>query len=371
MKMIRITNLKRAFHDRYEQFQDVAAQTIISDIQLPQLEGAQENIERASTIRRDVLAYMCFHRKSVQVEVLVLDAIRRHSDALWWLDMYDACRSTSVLYRLLSVDYRHQNKPESTSRIPAPATTVSPSSTPADKSQEKPSTAATAEYFIDAENVSYKSDFVANLMADPTAHVTFCISNCGVSLVEYKHRIQSYYPKANSFVECDAPGTKNALDFQLVLAVGQHLARNPYDCVRVISNDTGYDVAINSLRKQGHNITRIAPGEAKSAAPVSSNNTPSDKMSKDEFVKRVTEYANSKLSWKKYNGSEKKNLINIIVNFSLGAYAKEKYHAHIHGAIGKNMGIGNSRVVAIYNAEKGNIGQILAYAEELKSNCSF
>ena len=323
--------------DIKDAYQTRIIRVIIDPTLLPPLRGQDEPLSHAERIRRDVLAYMAVHRTNPVRESSVLALLRAKDDASWWEDTYFSCRSASGVFRALLRESSSfaQNQP------------VSPPST---------------VFFVDSENVTYRHAFITELCLTRGIKVVFCYTEHSHGLHDHIKDVQKASRADVSFVDCGC-GTKNALDFQLIGLVGEHLSKNADDSIRIITNDTGYDPAVSMYCKQGYDVRRIAPSRftAADSAPAKPKETP-----EEMFRREVSRKATSALKWTGYKGAEKERLVTIIVSFACGDYDGESFAQSISGAIGHLMQCGN-RYIEIYRAEKQNIHSILSYAEELRA----
>lgn len=82
------------------------------------------------------------------------------------------------------------------------------------------------------------------------------ISNADIVVVIGKgQHIKDYNRTKVKIVEAQS-GEKNALDFVIVSVAIDELVRKNYKQAIIVSDDKGYDAAIDYLRLQGHNIRR-------------------------------------------------------------------------------------------------------------------
>ena len=253
--------------------------------------------------------------------------------------------------------------------------------------------------FVDSENVSRKNPYITLLLGESSVYIVFCISGAQDTVTRYKANVTLNAKAQVAFCLCET-GTKNALDFQLVGLVGQHLAIHPKDIVRILSADTGYDAAVALFCRQGFDVQRISPisdpyindvlkriQEAKSAPSTPATltakpeqperampETPEQQAQaaaalyeKNAFIAEISMYALSKLSWQGYKNGEKQKFAAAIAEFAFDASSKEAKAKGIYGYAGHAMkGVGNIRFITMYKHEKKIIESILKSAAEMK-----
>ena len=160
---------------------------------LPPLTGTAEEIARAEALRESTLAHMALHRRPPAQESKVLERMRAHTDAAWWVDSAYACGGAGGILRLLN----RQNERELGIGRFAPRTGT------ASESQVR--------YFIDGENVSPGHVCVQEALRTPKAHVVLFVSD-HCQWPREENGIRAALPEGVSVecVDCDT-GTKNAM----------------------------------------------------------------------------------------------------------------------------------------------------------------
>lgn len=319
-----------------EAYERRLARRIDDPARLPALHGSEEEKARGEAVRQGVLALMALRRKTPAQEAAMLELLRVRTDAAWWTDMRCACGTALGVYRLLDRQTARRIReetfaPETRKALPAPG----------------------VRYFVDGENVSPNHACVREILQKPDAHIVLFVSDHCQWPKKDDAKAEMLFADANvEFVDCGT-GAKNAMDFQIVGVVGEYLAKHPDGAAYIVSNDSGYDAAVNMWLSQGLSVGRIG-----SASPTESRAVPGG-VSRDRA--ELVRLAEASLHWTGYEPGEKARLADILASFALGEY-EAPYNYDIHAAIGHYMACGK-RYTTIYAAERGNIAAFLACAQ--------
>ncbi len=316
------------------------ARRIADPAQLPPLCGNKGEVNTAEAVRRGVLAVMALRRRLPAHEAAMLDILRSYTDAAWWTDMRCACGSVSGVCRLL--DRQAARKLRESDPMPA-------------REARKALPPTGARYFVDGENVSPNHACVREILQKPDAHIVLFVSDHCQWPKKDDAKAEALFADTNvEYVDCGS-GAKNAMDFQLVGVVGEYLAKHPDGAAYIVSNDSGYDAAVNMWLSQGFSVGRIGsvPAEGQ-AAPLPCG------AGRDRA--ELVRLAQESLHWNGYQGDEKARLADILAAYALGEY-EWPYNYDIHSAIGHYMACGK-RYTAIYAAERENIAAFLIRAKQ-------
>ncbi len=134
-------------------------------------------------------------------------------------------------------------------------------------------------YLIDSENVN---DAWVRLL--PKLHrkdkiVIFFTKNSPHFAAEHAQLLAEYKKYEIVWEKCFTGN--NALDFQLVSRLGYYICKRPRDAYVIMSNDTGYDPAIQYWQQAGVNVSRIRKEEVQSeASPEAAKKQPLKKEPK-------------------------------------------------------------------------------------------
>ncbi len=155
-------------------------------------------------------------------------------------------------------------------------------------------------YYVDSENVG---DCWIDLMnnEDDSNFLVFYTERS--PRIDYGHAISLMnVEKKPEFIHCYEGN--NALDFQLVSYLGYLLHLEEPEEVIIVSNDTGFDAAVNFWVERGVNIKRLATNcvQAEKESEISEEPVSSDDIANHQIVD-----VNAKL-----HGVEKKDLYTVI-----------------------------------------------------------
>ncbi|MBQ7248787.1 MAG: hypothetical protein IJS21_02010, partial [Deltaproteobacteria bacterium] len=225
------------------------AQNICDPSVLPPFAGNEGEVRKAEALREKTVALMALRRTAPEHEMAMLELIRAYTDAVWWTDAFCASGSVAGIRRLLRRQAGRmlgEGEPQPSEAHQTPLPDV--------------------RYFVDGENVSPNQAFVQEILQKPDAHLILFVSNHCQWPKESDVKNKKLLVNATvERVNCET-GTKNAMDFQIVGVVGEYLAKYPDGAAYIVSNDSGYDAAINMWLSKGFLVGRIGkPAAAEQA----------------------------------------------------------------------------------------------------------
>ena len=333
-----MAKLRRGMTEQRAACEHRLAQSICDPSSLPPLAGNEGEVRKAEALREKTVALMALRRAAPEREMAMLELIRAYTDAAWWTDAFCASGSAAGIRRLLNRQA---------------ARTLGEGEFAQDAQERQP---PDVRYFVDGENVSPNQAFVQEILQKPDAHLVLFVSDhCQWPKESDAKNKQLLVNATVERVNCET-GTKNAMDFQIVGVVGEYLAKYPDGAAYIVSNDTGYDAAINMWLSKGFSVGRIGkPAASEQAGEKAGNSAP--KFDR-KALKRIAE---TSLQWNGYQEDEKSRLADILVQFALGEF-QPPYANDVHAAIGHHMKCGN-RYAMMYAAERKNIEAFLALAK--------
>lgn len=100
-------------------------------------------------------------------------------------------------------------------------------------------------FIVDTENTNNYS-FISEYKLTKSDNIVLFISN-RMKGIKDDGCIELFNSKAKMLIEKVEVGEKNSLDFQIIVYVSERAFRGKYDYVYIVSNDCGYQQAINYL----------------------------------------------------------------------------------------------------------------------------
>lgn len=180
-------------------------------------------------------------------------------------------------------------------------------------------------FIVDTENTNNYS-FISEHNLTKNDSVVLFISN-KMKGIKDDGCLELFNTKAKILIEKVEVGEKNSLDFQIIVYVSERVFRGKYDEIYIVSNDCGYQQAINYLNNKYNKSINI----------INYNKVPEKTEAVSEIsVSQVSENI-GELIKKSIPEIEKKN-ISRIINVKNESTALSDFHNRMRKAFGDELG---------------------------------